>query len=44
MITVPMKNDGPDMDTVEKLVAEDELIKGIWCTQYTVTYRCYLFR
>lgn len=32
MITVPMKNDGPDMDTVEKLVAEDELIKGIWCT------------
>jgi len=32
MITVPMKNDGPDMDMVEKLVAEDESIKGIWCT------------
>jgi len=31
MITVPMKNDGPDMDLVEKLVAEDEYIKGIWC-------------
>ncbi|MBQ8791558.1 MAG: aminotransferase class I/II-fold pyridoxal phosphate-dependent enzyme [Ruminiclostridium sp.] len=31
MITVPYKADGPDMDIVEKLVAEDELIKGIWC-------------
>lgn len=31
MITVPYKTDGPDMDIVEKLVAEDELIKGIWC-------------
>lgn len=31
MITVPMKADGPDMDIVEKLVAEDEAIKGIWC-------------
>lgn len=31
MITVPMKNDGPDMDLVEKLVAEDEFIKGMWC-------------
>lgn len=32
MITVPMKDDGPDMDMVEKLAAEDEFIKGIWCT------------
>ncbi|MBR4305599.1 MAG: aminotransferase class I/II-fold pyridoxal phosphate-dependent enzyme [Ruminiclostridium sp.] len=31
MVTVPYKADGPDMDIVEKLVAEDELIKGIWC-------------
>lgn len=31
MIIVDMKQDGPDMDVVEKLVAEDESIKGIWC-------------
>ncbi len=31
MITIPMLEDGPDMDMVEKLAAEDELIKGIWC-------------
>lgn len=31
MITVPMLDDGPDMDIVERLVREDESIKGIWC-------------
>ncbi len=31
MINVPMTQDGPDMDMVEKLVAEDASIKGIWC-------------
>ena len=31
MIPVPMTENGPDMDIIEKLVADDESIKGIWC-------------
>jgi DNA-binding transcriptional MocR family regulator len=30
MINVPINEDGPDMDLVEKLVAEDASIKGMW--------------
>ena len=36
MINIPMREDGPDMDLIEKLVAEDDTIKGIWCVpQYS---------
>ena len=31
LITIPMNDDGPDMDMIETLVKEDASIKGIWC-------------
>jgi DNA-binding transcriptional MocR family regulator len=31
MITIPMRDDGPDIDVIEELVAADRAIKGMWC-------------
>lgn len=30
-IVIPMLKTGPDMGLIEKLISEDETIKGIWC-------------
>ncbi|BBY19078.1 aminotransferase class I/II-fold pyridoxal phosphate-dependent enzyme [Mycolicibacterium litorale] len=31
MLPVPMREDGPDVDLIEELVAADPAIKGMWC-------------
>ena len=31
MVTVPMTEDGPNMDEVERICATDDSVKGIWC-------------
>ncbi|MCL2071264.1 MAG: aminotransferase class I/II-fold pyridoxal phosphate-dependent enzyme, partial [Oscillospiraceae bacterium] len=31
MINIPTGADGPDMDLVEEIAANDEAVKGIWC-------------
>ncbi|MHA3018918.1 aminotransferase class I/II-fold pyridoxal phosphate-dependent enzyme [Mycobacterium sp. BMJ-28] len=31
MVSVPMRDDGPDVDLIEELVAADPAIKGMWC-------------
>jgi DNA-binding transcriptional MocR family regulator len=31
MIPVPMREDGPDVDLIEELVARDPAVKGMWC-------------
>ncbi len=31
MIIVPMREEGPDVDLIEELVAADPAIKGMWC-------------
>ena len=31
MVPVALRDDGPDMDEVERLTAQDASIKGMWC-------------
>lgn len=31
MLTIDLNSQGPDMDRVEEIVAEDDTVKGMWC-------------
>ena len=37
MITIPMREDGPDVDLIEELVAVDPAIKGMWACRCSPT-------
>lgn len=43
MVTLPMRDDGPDMDVVEELAGGDETVLGIWCVPkyHNPTGACY---
>lgn len=41
LITIPMTNNGPDMDVVEQYVNNDDSVKGMWCVpQYSNPTGC----
>lgn len=41
LITIPMTNNGPDMDMVEQYVNNDDSVKGMWCVpQYSNPTGC----
>ena len=42
LITIPMHEDGPDMDMVEEYVNNDPAVKGIWCVFHLLGELIYL--